>query len=149
MLREARGTNLTEDASDRVRTALRWLLAAFYGVAALFHFAQPGPFVSITPRWVPLPQEVVLFTGLAELAGALALVQPWSRPWRRAAGIGLALYAVCVFPANINHAINDIAIGGMDMSWWYHGPRLIAQPLIIWWALWVGEATDWPFGAKL
>ena len=96
---------------------------------------------------MPLPDAVVLVTGMCEIAGALALA--FVLPLRRTAGIALAAYALCVFPANINHAINDIAIGGMDMSWWYHGPRLIAQPLIIWWALWAGEVTDWPFGAKL
>lgn len=139
---------MTEDASDRVRTALRWLLAAFYGVAALFHFAQPGPFVSITPRWVPLPHEVVLITGLAELAGALALVQPWSRPWRRAAGIGLALYAVCVFPANINHMVLDMAKSSPALGWGYHVPRMFAQPLLVWLALWVSQTIDWPFSRR-
>lgn len=32
----------------------------------------------------------------------------------------LALYSVCVFPANINHAVNHIAIGGTELGWWYH-----------------------------
>ena len=27
----------------------------------------------------------------------------------------------------------------------YHIPRMIAQPIIVWWALWVGGVTDWPF----
>ncbi len=130
-----------------MRTALRFLLAALYFVAGVIHLRAPAGFVQITPAWVPLPDAVVLVTGMCEIAGALALA--FVLPLRRTAGIALAAYALCVFPANINHAINDIAIGGMDMSWWYHGPRLIAQPLIIWWALWVGEATDWPFGAKL
>ena len=71
-----------------------------------------------------------------------------TRRLRRAAGIGLALYAVCVFPANINHAVNDIAIGGTDLSWWYHGPRLARQPLFVWLALWVGGVIDWPFADR-
>lgn len=139
---------MTEDGSDRARTALRWLLAVFYGVAALFHFAQPGPFVGITPRWVPLPHEVVLFTGLAELAGSVALVQPWLRPLRRAAGIGLALYAVCVFPANINHMVLDMATPSPALGWGYHVPRMFAQPLLVWLALWVSQAIDWPFSRR-
>ena len=130
-----------------MRTALRFLLAALYFVAGVIHLRAPAGFVQITPAWVPLPDAVVLVTGMCEIAGALALA--FVLPLRRTAGIALAAYALCVFPANINHAINDIAIGGMDMSWWYHGPRLIAQPLIIWWALWASEVTDWPFGAKL
>lgn len=130
-----------------MRKPLRILLAALYVVAGVIHLRAPAGFVQITPAWVPLPEYVVFLTGLCEIAGALVLAL--SVHLRRAAGIGLAAYAVAVFPANINHAINDIAIGGVDLSWWYHGPRLALQPLIIWWALWAGEATNWPFGAKL
>ena len=130
-----------------IRTALRWLLAAFYVIAGIAHLRSPAGFLAITPDWVPFPAEVVAFTGIAEIVGAIGLLTPrsiisWARP---AAGIGLAIYALCVWPANINHAINNIPLNGQTASWWYHGPRLLAQPLIIWLALWVGEATDWPF----
>lgn len=128
-----------------MRKPLRLLLAALYFVAGVFHILTPAGFVQITPAWVPLPDLVVLLTGLCEIVGALALAL--SVRLRRAAGIGLAAYAVAVFPANINHAINDIAIGDVDFSWWYHAPRLTLQPIIIWWALWAGEAINWPFGA--
>jgi hypothetical protein len=33
-------------------------------------------------------------------------------------------------------------------SLWYHIPRLLFQPVIIWWALFTGEVTSWPFAAK-
>jgi uncharacterized membrane protein len=133
-----------------IRTGLRWLLAAFYILAGIAHLRNPGPFLAITPHWVPFPEEVVALTGMAEIAGAIGLLVPpailgWARP---AAGIGLALYAICVWPANFNHAFGDIAIGGNTLSWWYHGPRLMAQPLIIWAALWAGEVTHWPFRSK-
>jgi uncharacterized membrane protein len=129
-----------------VRSALRYLLAAVYFIAGVAHIRSPAGFVQITPDWVPAPQFIVLATGLCEIAGAVALA--FVPRLRRAAGIGLAAYAVCVFPANINHAINGIAVGGVQMSWWYHGPRLLFQPVAVWWALWVGGVIDWPFGAK-
>ena len=129
-----------------MRTALRFILAVIYFIAGVAHIRSPAGFVQITPDWVPAPQFVVLATGLCEIAGAVALA--FIPRLRRAAGIGLAAYAVCVFPANINHALNDIAVGGVQMSWWYHGPRLLFQPVAVWWALWVGGVTDWPFGAK-
>ncbi|GAA0647836.1 DoxX family protein [Sphingomonas ursincola] len=125
-----------------VRTGFRWLLALIYLAAGVIHIRSPGGFVAITPDWVPSPHAVVFWTGVAEIAGAIGLMIP---RLRRAAGIGLALYALCVWPANLNHAINDIAIGGNRLPWAYHGPRLMLQPLIIWWALWVGGVTDWPF----
>lgn len=122
-----------------IRTALRWLLAAFYGVAGVIHLVRPAPFLTIMPAWVPAPEAVVLLTGVAEVLGAIGLVQPVSKPLRRAAGWGLALYALCVWPANINHFMLDLARadGGLGLA--YHVPRMIAQPVIIWLALWVGE----------
>ena len=125
-----------------IRKALRVLVALAYVIAGVAHLRAPGGFLQITPGWVPYPEAVVALTGIAEIAGAIGLMIP---RLRYAAGIGLALYALCVWPANINHALNDIAIGGRDLSWWYHGPRLVLQPFIIWLALWVGHVVDWPF----
>ncbi|WP_311268914.1 DoxX family membrane protein [Sphingobium sp. WCS2017Hpa-17] len=126
----------------RVRTIARITLAVLYALAGVAHLTRPAGFVAITPDWVPAPALVVALTGVAELAGAIGLM---IQPLRRAAGVGLALYALCVWPANINHALNDIALGGVHLSWWYHGPRLVLQPIIIWWALWAGAVIDWPF----
>jgi len=62
----------------------------------------------ITPEWVPAPDAVIWGTGIAEIAGALALIQPFSPQLRRWGGMGLALYALCVWPANINHMMMDL-----------------------------------------
>ncbi len=96
------------------------------------------------PHWVPAPEAFVWWTGIAELLGAAALAQPWSVNLRKAGAIGLALYAVCVFPANINHFAMDMARedGGLGLA--YHLPRMVAQPVLVWLALWVGGVTDWP-----
>lgn len=126
------------------RFVARCLLAALYLTAGVFHVVQPQPFLGITPHWVPLPATVVLLTGLAELAAVPALLQPWSKPLRRAAGIGLALYAICVYPANVNHMLIDMAKPVPSLGLAYHVPRLLAQPLVVWAALWGGELIDWP-----
>lgn len=125
-----------------IRTGLRWLLAVFYLIAGVIHLVKPAPFLTIMPAFVPAPEAVVLWTGVAEILGAIGLVQPVSPPLRRAAGWGLALYALCVWPANINHFIIDMARpdGGLGLA--YHVPRMIAQPVIIWLALWVSGATE-------
>lgn len=130
------------------RALLRWLLAAFYAAAGGVHLVSPGPFVSITPHWVPQPELVVALTGIAEILGAVGLVQGVSVSLRRAAAWGLAAYALCVWPANFNHMAIDMASsdGGLGLA--YHVPRLAAQPLLIWLALWVGEVTGWPVRAK-
>lgn len=122
-----------------IRVALRWLLAVFYAFAGVIHLMNPAPFLTITPAWVPTPLAVVLLTGVAEILGAIGLVQPFSRKLRQAAGWGLALYALCVWPANINHFAMDMARADGGLGLGYHVPRMFAQPLIIWLALWVGE----------
>ena len=86
--------------------------------------------------------EVILVTGLCELAGALALV---TRPLRWWAGVALAAYAICVWPANFKHAIDAIQLPYITNSWWYHGPRLAFQPVIVWWALYSARVIDWPW----
>lgn len=122
-----------------IRAALRWLLALFYGTAGAVHLIRPEPFLTIMPAWVPAPEAVVLWTGVAEVLGAVGLVQPFSQPLRRAAGWGLALYALCVWPANINHFIIDMARADGGLGLGYHIPRMFAQPVIIWLAVWVNR----------
>ena len=127
---------------ERARSVMRWVMAAFYTVAGVGHLLWPEAFLPIVPDWVPLPLEVVLATGACELAGAAALLTSRLR-W--IAGVMLALYALCVWPANIKHAVDHISLPHVPDSWWYHGPRLALQPVLIWWALFCSGATDWPW----
>ncbi len=128
-----------------IRIIFRWLIAILYFAAGVAHILRPEGFLAITPNWVPFPDQVVFWTGVAEIAGAIGIV---TQRFRYAAAIGLALYALCVWPANINHAVNNIAMGGNTLGPGYHIPRLMLQPVIIWWALWAGGVTDWPFRRK-
>lgn len=136
---------MTKIAVPKLRPILRWLLAILYMAAGVLHLIAPQPFLSIMPAWVPSPEAVVAFTGWAEIAGAIGLVQPFSQGMRKVAAVGLAAYAVCVFPANLNHFALDMARadGGLGLA--YHVPRMFAQPFVVWLALWTGEVTDWPF----
>ena len=129
------------------RLVLRLILAAAYLTAGVLHLAVPAPFLSITPSWVPWPQAVIAATGVAEIAGAVALAGV--PRLRRAAAVGLALSAVCVYPANIKHALDAVAASGAGAWWPYHGPRLAFQPVIVWWALFAGGVTSWPFGRRV
>ena len=127
-----------------VRTALRWLLAIVFALAGYFHIVSPEPFLAITPDWVPMAEQVILLTGIAEFLGAAGLMVP---ALRGPAGWGLAAYTVCVFPANINHAVIDLTNGtGLPLA--YHLPRLLFQPVILWACMWAAELIDWPFGRR-
>ena len=117
-------------------TVLRGFLTILYLVAGVFHLVRPAPFLSITPAWVPWPTAVIALTGLCEIAAAIALFIP---RLRKAAGLGLALYAVAVFPANINHAVQDLNLADPVLGIWYHIPRLAFQPALIWAALYVSK----------
>ncbi|GGD97275.1 membrane protein [Tsuneonella deserti] len=131
-----------------IRGLARWFLGTAYLAAGALHLAKPAPFVKIVPEWVPSPETVVALTGIAELLGAAALLQIWSKDLRQAAAWGLALYALCVWPANFHHMVLDMARADHGLGLGYHVPRLLAQPLIVWLALWAGEATDWPLARR-
>jgi uncharacterized membrane protein len=135
-------TQGTETAGNRTG---RLVLATLYAIAGLAHLLFPSAFLSITPDWVPFPATVIAITGLCELAGAIGLM---TRRFRHLAGICLALYAVCVYPANIKHAIHDLGSATATLGWWYHLPRLALQPAIVWWALFAGKVTRWPMAAR-
>ncbi len=124
------------------RGRLRWAMALVYISFGFFHLTFSDGFLPIMPPILPFPRQIVLFTGVCEIAGGFGLLTPATRRW---AGAALALYAICVFPANLYHAYAHVAVPGLPSSWWYHGPRLLFQPVFVWWALYVGEVIDWPF----
>jgi uncharacterized membrane protein len=130
------------DPFPTARAVMRWILAALFVTAGVAHLAVPDMLIAITPDWVPFKPQVIAITGLCELAGAVALV---TRPLRRWAGIALALYTVCVWPANFKHALDGINVPSIPSSWWYHAPRLALQPVIAWWALFCAGVIDWPW----
>jgi uncharacterized membrane protein len=76
-------------------------------IAGVVHLVSPDASLPIVPGWVPVPRDVVLTTGICEIAGGAALL---TRRFRRLAGVMLAAYAVCVFPANIKHAVEGVQI---------------------------------------
>ncbi|GLS43830.1 DoxX family protein [Methylobacterium brachythecii] len=122
---------------------MRWAMMVAYGGIGVVHLVATDRFLPIMPDWVPHPWLVVVITGLCEIAGAVALTVP---RLQRFAGILFALYAVCVFPANLKHALDHVSVPPIPDSWWYHGPRLALQPIIVWWALFAAHVIDWPFG---
>ncbi len=78
------------------------------------------------------PRGWVWVTGVAEIAGGLGLL---FEPTRAAAGIALAVFLVCVFPANAYAARHRDRFGVVAVPFW---PRLFLQVVLIALVLWVG-----------
>lgn len=109
-------------------------LAAFFTFAGVMHFTIPKKYEATVPGYVPItPRDAVLYSGIAELAGGLAVIPPATRSLARWWLIGLL---VAVFPANVQMAVSPEEIRGLDlnrMPRWALWARLPFQPLMIWW----------------
>ena len=113
-------------------------LAAFFTLAGTMHFVRPRFYEAIVPPAVGSEREVVIVSGLAELAGAAAVLHPRSR---RLGRWWLLALLVAVFPANLHMAVNPERIKGLDLERvprWALWARLPLQPLAM---LWVWRAT--------
>ncbi|MEV5829260.1 hypothetical protein AB0L25_27235 [Spirillospora sp. NPDC052242] len=132
-----------------------WRASGAHGLAVMLlftgaaHFApddlsmMPGhaDLVAMVPPFVPFPGLMVYATGVLELGGAVALVAERSR---RAAGAGLAVLFVLMFPANVYAALEDVPLGDDPATpLWFRIPE---QVLFVAVALWVSArpATDRP-----
>ncbi len=110
----------------------RWILAGLFVVSGTLHFVAPEPFVRIVPPMLPSPRALVWISGGAELLGGIGLLVPRSR---RAAGYGLALLLVAVFPANVYMAVAHVPSSGWMGNPWLQWLRLPLQVPLIWLAL--------------
>ena len=136
---------MTSQDLERVRMILRLILVAIYIPFGLLHLTEADSFLPIMPPLIPAPKAVILFTGACEVLGGLGLLLPRTR-WL--AGVMLAIYALCVWPANIYQALWHVHVPPLPDSWWYHAPRLAFQPVLIWWALFAGGVIKWPLAPR-
>jgi uncharacterized membrane protein len=106
------------------------LLGGFFVLAGIAHFLRPAAYAGIVPPQLPDPQLLVILSGLGEIAGGVGV---WWRPTRRAAGVGLIVLLVVVFPANVTMLVQGI--DAHRATWWLVllWLRLPLQPLMVWW----------------
>lgn len=112
-----------------------WTVVLVFAAIGLLHLVRPRFFEQIMPRWVPASgpfgrRVLVLASGVFEVLGALGVLYA---PTRVAAGWGLLLLVVAVFPANIEMLL--AARRTRAPAWWQALMivRLPLQPLIMWW----------------
>jgi len=114
-------------------------LAAFFSFAGAMHFVIPRGYEStVPPALAARKREIVAISGVAEIAGGLALLHPATRRFGR---WWLLALLVAVFPANVHMAVNPEQVPGLDLRkvpQWALWARLPLQPLAM---LWVWRAT--------
>ena len=123
------------------REAARLGMAIALAFAGASHLFLATPFIQHLPTWVPLRAEIVLVSGLVEIALGIALLLP--PPTRRRVGVVLALYFVAVFPGNVYVAVYDVDVDGQPGGA-YPWVRLPLQLLFIAWALWCTREASEP-----
>ncbi|GAA3870769.1 DoxX family protein [Leifsonia kafniensis] len=112
--------------------ALRVLLAALFVFMGVAHF-RPGPMRTMAAMIPPSlrfqgaanPHNLVVLTGVCEIAGGLGLVFP---PTSVAAGVCLIIFLIAVFPANAYAARHRERFGRAAIPL---VPRLIGQLVLI------------------
>lgn len=108
-------------------------MAATFLLASSLHFVATDTEMRLMPDWLPAHRELVYLSGMCEIVGAVGLLVPRTR---RAAGWGLALLLVAVWPANVNQFVNNIQLGGVFNSRAFQVVRLPLQAPLIWLVLW-------------
>ena len=108
------------------------ILAAFFVLAGLNHFLNPGPYLAMIPPYLLWHRELIIVSGIAEIAGGLAILIVKLRPL---AGWSLIALLVAVFPANLQVALHGWP--GVQIPPWALWARLPLQPLLIAWVYWV------------
>jgi uncharacterized membrane protein len=112
-------------------TASRIVLAALFVFAGTLHFIIPDPYAAVMPPALPMHRALVFISGVAEIAGGIGLLVPRTR---RAAGIGLILLLVAVWPANVQMLLNARAAGASTLTQTLFLLRLPLQLVLIYWA---------------
>jgi len=98
------------------------------------HFTSTGFFLQIMPPWLPWHLAAVYVSGVFEFAGGAGLLVSATRKY---AAWGLIALFICVFPANIHMAVNDIAVDGKHLHPALLWGRLPFQFVFIGWAWWL------------
>lgn len=111
-----------------------WLMAVFYVVGGINHFANTDFYMPMMPPYLPLHLELVYLSGIAEIVLGVAVLMPslrWLAAW------GIIALLIAVFPANLHIALHNVPLGGRaeGLGIW-NWVRLPFQAVFIAWAWW-------------
>jgi uncharacterized membrane protein len=129
------GINPLKDFKNnaRIGTGLTFI---FTGVS---HFVMPETFMKLMPPFIPMPLAMVYLSGIFEILGGLGLIVSKTK---NAAGYGLMLLLLAVYPANIYVAWENIQLGGFLSNAFYQWFRVILQIPLIYWVWWTVKGKN-------
>ena len=76
-------------------------LSGILAVSGVVHLAKPEVYEPLMPSWVPAHRDVILASGVAELACAAGLLVPQTR---KLTGYASAALLLAVYPGNLKMA---------------------------------------------
>ena len=103
------------------------LLAGIFTVSGVTHLVKPEVFEPLMPGWVPRHRDVIVWSGVAELACAAGLVAPATR---RPAGLASAAVLLAVYPGNLKTAVDASRTRSTKFKTIAYGRLPLQLPLI-------------------
>jgi uncharacterized membrane protein len=125
----------TATKSNRVhpwKPAGKCVFASLFLIAGVGHFVSTEFFVKIMPPYLPYHRELVLFSGVIEIALGVLLLIPTTSGL---AAWGLVALLIAVFPANLHVYQHQELFPAFPYSTTLHLLRLPLQGVLILWAL--------------
>jgi uncharacterized membrane protein len=93
----------------------RWALAVMFLFVRVLHFTRRGRdgMARMVPNAFGNAMSIIYFAGVCEIAGAIGMLIPRTRVL---AGVGLILFLIAVFPANVKGAREKLTVGRRQVT---------------------------------
>ncbi|WP_424984176.1 DoxX family protein [Maritalea sp. S77] len=111
-------------------------IAHFLMMTASAHFSDPAAMASMLPEILPLRVEIVVLTGVLEIALGLAVLVP---KVQRLAGLAIMAMLLGFLPANVYAALIYAPFGGAEMGPAYLLVRVPYQAVLIGFVFWASQ----------
>jgi uncharacterized membrane protein len=110
------------------------ILVIGYVLAGINHFRSPGGYIKIIPPYLPYPQVLNMLAGFFEIAFAVLMIFPQTRP---IAAWGIILMLIAFLPVHVYMIQNaPMKMGNLVVTPLLAWARIPFQALFILWAWW-------------
>jgi len=110
------------------------ILVAFYVLAGLNHFRDPGFYYAVMPHNLLYPKALNVAAGIVEIILGLLLISTKTRYW---AAWGIVLMLIAFLSVHIGMIFDaPFKVEGMTITPFFAWLRLAAQFVLIYWAWW-------------